>query len=160
MYIRHKLSSLMASCKMKKTSIILITPEELAKGLFRLTSPPKGHDTLGLETRPLQKGPFSFFHLTRIILELSLKYFTRNLPPTPCSFTRGKSNSYSWKKQPKTNTQTHTIKRPHLNQIMYLSFYQERNHDLTGSFKAFDPPFHIFHNLNTLKIANQPIGSV
>ena len=160
MYIRHKLSSLVASCKMEKTSIILITSEELAKGLFRLTSPPKGHETLGLETRPLQKGPFSYFHLTRIILELSLKYFTRNLPPTLCSFTRGKSSSCSWKKQPKTNIQTHTIKQPHLDQLMHLSFYRERNHDLTGSFKAFDPPFHIFHNLKTLKIDNQPIGSV
>ena len=112
--------------KWKKTSIILITSEELAKGLFRLTSPP-----IGRETRPLQKGPFSFFHLTRIILELSLKYFTRNLPPTLCSFTRGKSSSCSWKKQPKTNIQTHTIKQPHHDQFMHLSFYREKNHDLT-----------------------------
>ena len=127
----HQLSSLVASCKMEKTSIILITSEELAKGLFRLTSPPKGHETLGLETRPLQKGPFSYFHLTRIILELSLKYFTRNLPPTLCSFTRGKSSSCSWKKQPKTNIQTHTIKQPNHDQFMHLSFYREKNHDLT-----------------------------
>ena len=130
MYIRHKLSSLVASCKMEKTSIILITSEELAKGLFRLTSPPKGHDTRSGNQTSLE-GSISYFHLTRIILELSLKYFTRNLPPTLCSFTRGKSSSCSWKKQPKTNIQTHTIKQPHHDQFMHLSFYREKNHDLT-----------------------------
>ena len=60
MYIRHKLSSLVASCKMKKTSIILITSEELAKGLFRLTSPPKGHDTRSGNQTSLEGSIFLF----------------------------------------------------------------------------------------------------
>ena len=53
------------------------------------------------------------------------------------------------KQQPKTNIQTHTIKQTHLDQVMHLSFYREKNNDLTGFFKAFDPPFHIFENLKT-----------
>ena len=60
MYIRHKLSSLVASCKMEKTSIILITSEELAKGLFRLTSPPKGHDTRSGNQTSLEGSIFLF----------------------------------------------------------------------------------------------------
>ena len=60
MFIRHKLSSLVASCKMEKTSIILITSEELAKGLFRLTSPPKGHDTRSGNQTSLEGSIFLF----------------------------------------------------------------------------------------------------
>ena len=61
------------------------------------------------------------------------------------------SNKMGMKQQPKTNIQTHTIKQTHLDQVMHLSFYWEKNNDLTGFFKAFDPPFHIFENLKTWK---------
>ena len=57
-----------------------------------------------------------------------------------------------------TNQNQHTIKRPHLDQVMHLSFYRERNHDLAGSFKAFDPPFHIFQNLKTLKMEKRQLA--
>ena len=61
------------------------------------------------------------------------------------------SNKMGMKQQPKTNIQTHTIKQTHLDQVMHLSFYWKKNNDLTGFFKAFDPPFHIFENLKTWK---------
>ena len=61
------------------------------------------------------------------------------------------NNKMGLKQQPKTNIQTYTIKQTHLDQVMYLSFYWEKNNDLTGFFKAFDPPFHIFENLKTWK---------
>ena len=57
-----------------------------------------------------------------------------------------------------TNQNQHTIKRPHLDQVMHLSFYRERNHDLAGSFKAFYPPFHIFQNLKTLKMEKRQLA--
>ena len=61
------------------------------------------------------------------------------------------NNKMGLKQQPKTNIQTYTIKQTHLDQVMQLSFYWEKNNDLTGFFKAFDPPFHIFENLKTWK---------
>ena len=61
------------------------------------------------------------------------------------------NNKMGMKQQPKTNIRTHTIKQTHLDQVMHLSFYWEKNNDLTGFFKAFDPPFHIFENLKTWK---------
>ena len=61
------------------------------------------------------------------------------------------NNKMGLKQQPKTNIQTYTIKQTHLDQVMHLSFYWEKNNDLTGFFKAFDPPFHIFENLKTWK---------
>ena len=61
------------------------------------------------------------------------------------------NNKMGMKQQPKTNKRTHTIKQTHLDQVMHLSFYWEKNNDLTGFFKAFDPPFHIFENLKTWK---------
>ena len=64
---------------------------------------------------------------------------------------KNNNNKMGMKQQPKTNIQTYTIKQTHLDQVMHLSFYWEKNNDLTGFFKAFDPPFHIFENLKTWK---------
>ena len=55
------------------------------------------------------------------------------------------------KQQPKTNIQTYTIKQTHLDQVMHLSFYWEKNNDLTGFFKAFD---HLSTSLRILRPEN------
>ena len=133
------------------------------EGLFRLKGPPKRHDIRSGNQTSLEGS--SFLTITQTILELSLKWFTRSFSPTLCSTTWGKSSFYSWKKKQQqqngnetTNQNQHTIKRPHLDQVMHLSFYRERYHDLTGSFKAFDPPFHIFQNLKTLKMEKRQLA--
>ena len=107
MYIRHKLSSLVASCKMEKTSIILITSEELAKGLFRLTSPPKGHDTRSGNQTSLEGSIFLFPFNTNNFRTFASILYTQSSSHTLLIYQREKQLLFVEKTTQNQHTNTH-----------------------------------------------------